>query len=142
MTSIKRPLAGLGAGVLLALTLTACGGYPSDASAKDFCGGVEDIITASGSVEGEEPTEKEWEKIQGSYEDLGEIGTPDDISDDERTGFEVIVDTVTGLDYDEAKEEFGDKGGDDELPGVSDSDSKKVDEFFDYAEKACPDLLG
>ncbi|KRA38983.1 MULTISPECIES: hypothetical protein [unclassified Nocardioides] len=142
MTSIKRPLATLGAGVLLALSLTACGGgYPTDASSKDFCGGIEDVVTASTDLKGDEPTEDEWKKIQGAYGDLGDVGTPKKISDDEREGFETVVDVVTDLDYDEAKKEFGDKGGEDNLPGVSDEENKNVEKFFTYAQKECADQL-
>lgn len=142
MTSIKRPLATLGAGALLALSLSACGGYPSDASTKDFCDGLQEVFTVSTGIEGDEPTENEWEDIQASYEDLGEIGTPEKISDDERKGFEVVVDVVTGLDYDEAKDEFGAEGGEDSLPGVSDEDDKNADKFFEYATETCADQLG
>ncbi len=140
MTSIKRPLGTLGAGVLLALSLTACGGgYPTDASSKDFCGGITDVVAKSSDLAGEEPTEDEWKDIQAAYEDLGDIGTPEKISDDEREGFEIVVDVVTDLDYDEAEKEFGDKGGEDNLPGVSDDDNKLVEKFFVYAQKECAD---
>lgn len=143
MTPIKRPLAAAGAAVLLGLTLTACGGsYPSDASKKDFCGGVEDVITATTAVEGEEPTEKEWEKLQEVYGDLGEIGTPKGIGDAERNGFEVIVDAITDLDYDEAKKSFGDDDGEDTIPGVSKEDEKDADKFFEYLGTTCADQLG
>ncbi|GAA1508265.1 hypothetical protein [Nocardioides humi] len=143
MTPIKRPLAAAGVAALLGLTLTACGGsYPADASTKDFCGGVQDVLTATTSVAGEEPTEDEWEDLQDAYEDLGEIGTPKEIGDDERNGFEVIVDTITDLDYDEAKKSFGDKDGSDAIPGVSKDDEKDADAFFEYVEKTCADQLG
>ncbi|MBM0126588.1 hypothetical protein [Pimelobacter simplex] len=144
MTPIKRPLAAAGAAVLLGLTLTACGGssYPSDASEKEFCGGVEDVLTATTSVSGEEPTESEWEKLQEAYGDLGDIGTPEDISDAERNGFEVIVDAITDLDYDEAKKSFGDEDGEDSIPGVSKDDEKDADKFFEYIQKTCADQLG
>lgn len=143
MTPIKRPLAAAGAAVLLGLTLTACGGggYPTDASKKDFCGSVEDVITTTSSVEGEEPTEEQWKKLQAAYEDLGEVGTPEDIGDAERNGFEVIVDAITDLDYDEAKKSFGDEGGD-RIPGVSKDDQKDAEKFFEYLGTTCADQLG
>ncbi|GAA3550527.1 hypothetical protein [Nocardioides daeguensis] len=142
MTPFKRPLAGAGVAVLLGLSLTACGGYPTDASKKDFCGGVEDVITSTSSVSGEEPTEAEWKKLQKAYGDLGDIGTPKDISDAERNGFEVIVDTITDLDYDEAKKSFGDNDGEDSIPGVSKNDEKDAEKFFTYSSKTCADQLG
>lgn len=141
MHSLKRPLAATGAAALLALSLTACGGgYPSDASDKDFCGGITDIVAAS-SVEGDEPTEEEWEKIQESYADLGDIGTPEGIGDEERNGFEVAVDAITDLDFDDAKKAFGDEDGEDTIPGVSKDDEKDVETFFDYAQETCADAI-
>ncbi|TNM42025.1 hypothetical protein FHP29_08670 [Nocardioides albidus] len=144
MTPFKRPLAAAGAAVLLGLTLSACGGggHPTDASKKEFCGGVEDVITTTNSVEGDEPTEAEWKKLQEAYGDLGDIGTPKGISDTERNGFEVIVDAITDLDYDEAKKSFGDKDGEDNIPGVSKDDEKDADKFFDYLTETCADQLG
>ncbi len=139
MTSIKRPLAAASAAALLGLTLTACGGYPTDASEKAFCDGLDDVIAATTSVVGAEPTKKEWEKLQEAYADFGEVGTPEKISDAERNGFEVTVDTITGLDYDEAKKSFGDEDGDDSIPGVSKEDQKDTVKFSEYAQKTCAD---
>jgi hypothetical protein len=138
MTSIKRPLAAAGATALLALSLSACGGgSPTDASKKDFCGGLADVVAASSAVSGEEPDEKEWETIQEAYADLGDIGTPDGIGETERNGFEVTVDTISGLDYDEAKKSFGDEDGSDSIPGVSKDEEKDVEKFFTYASDSC-----
>ncbi|MBM7517867.1 hypothetical protein [Nocardioides nitrophenolicus] len=144
MTPIRRPLAAVGAAALLGLTLTACGGgsYPTDASEKDFCGGVQDVLTTTDGVSGDEPTEAEWKKLQDAYGDLGDIGTPQGIGDAERNGFEVIVDAITGLDYDEAQKSFGDKDGTDAVPGVSKDDEKDVDKFFAYLPTVCADQLG
>ncbi len=141
MTPIKRPLATAGAAVLLALSLTACGGAPTDASEEDFCDAVGKTVEVIGSVEGDEPTEEEWEKVQGAYEDLGDVGTPEDIGEDERNGFEVVVDAITGLDYDEAKKSFGEEDGSDEIPGVSKDDEKDADRFFEYVGTTCQDQL-
>ena len=142
MTTIKRPLAAAGVAALLGLTLTACGNsYPEDASKKDFCGGLKDAFTVTTSVKGDEPSESEWKKIQKSYGDLGDIGTPKGIGKDERTGFEVIVDAITGLDYKEAKKSFGNKDGSNSIPGVSKDDEKKAEKFFEYATTTCQSEL-
>lgn len=142
MNVIKRPLAATSVAVLLGLALTSCGdSYPTDASKSDFCKEIGDTVKVTSKVTGDEPNESQWKDVQKAYGDLGDVGTPKGIGDSERKGFEVIVDTITGLDYDEAKKEFGDKGGDD-LPGVSKSDSKKADKFFEYAGKECAGQLG
>lgn len=113
---------------------------PAVAGNEEFCGGLEDIITATTAVQGEQPTEEEWEAIQEAYGDLGEIGAPADIGEREREGFEVIVEAVTELDYDEALKAFGDADGSDAIPGVSEEDNAKAEEFFVYASQACADL--
>ena len=141
MTPIKRPLAAAGAAALLALSLSACGGSPTDASKDDFCSAIGDTVEVAGSIKGDEPTEEEYEKIQDSYAGLGDVGTPEDIGDDERNGFEVLVDAVADLDYDEAKKSFGDNDGSDDIPGVSKDDQKDAEKFFLYAGETCQDAL-
>lgn len=139
MSPIKRPLAAAGSAVLLGLSLTACGSsYPTDASKADFCSAVEGAFKSFAETEGEEPTEKEWENSQKKFEELGDTGTPENIGDDERKGFEVMVDTITDLDYDEAKEAFKS----DEVPGVSEEDDKNVDKFSEWALTECAEELG
>lgn len=142
MTPIKRPLAAVGAAALLALSLTACGGGgPTDASKEDFCSSIKDTVTSATSVKGDEPTEDEWKDIQKAYEDLGDTGTPEDIGEDERNGFEVITDAISGLDYNEAKKSFGDEDGSDEIPGVSKDEQADAEKFFTYASKTCEDAF-
>ncbi|KRB78392.1 hypothetical protein ASE01_03710 [Nocardioides sp. Root190] len=142
MTFIKRPLAAAGATALLALSLSACGGgAPTDASKKDFCGGLADVVAASTAISGEEPDEKEWTTIQEAYADLGDIGTPEGIGEAERNGFEVTVEAIEGLDYDEAKKSFGDEDGSDSIPGVSKDEEKDVDKFSAYATKNCEEEI-
>ncbi len=141
MTPIKRPLAAVGAAGLLALSLTACGGSPTDASKDDFCAAIKDTVTSATSVEGDEPTEEEWKDVQKAYEDLGDTGTPEDIGDAERNGFEVITDAISGLDYDEAKKSFGSKDGSDDVPGVSKDEQDDAEKFFTYAGETCQDAM-
>ena len=114
----------------------------ADASTEDFCGGVEDIVEVSGDLEGEEPNEAEWEEIQEAYADLGEIGPPDDIPAEEREGFDVVIEAITTLSYDDAKAAFGDEDSSDDIPGVSPADNAKAEKFFAWAATACPDLAG
>lgn len=118
-------------------------GAPSgtiDASTQEFCDGLKDITATVGAVKGEIPTEAEWTAIQESYADLGEIGAPDGTTDRQVEGFEVVVDAVTGLSYAQAKAEFGDAGGD-TIPGVTEEENEKANEFFTYAGTLCADSL-
>lgn len=136
MTRIKRPAAAAGAAVLLAFSLTACGGAPDDASEGDFCDAFKGVFDSLLSAEGDTPTEDEWEGFQDAVGELEDTGTPEDISDDERNGFEVFVEAVADADYDDVKDESGD------IPGVSDDDQADGELFFAYGTKTCPDALG
>ena len=136
MTRIKRPAAAAGAAVLLAFSLSACGGAPTDASKDDFCETVNDT-----SVFENTDTEDVGDLVDAlkkQAENLEEVGTPDDISDDEREGFEIYVDAVNDLDADDFDSpEDLDNVEDD----YSDEENDKVNAFFDYQAKTCtPDI--
>ena len=127
---MKRVLS-VAALVLAGATLTACGGgvdAPTDASKDDFCG------VAGGTSVLEYFDEENQEFNAKEYGDaLAEVGTPDDISDDEREGFEIAVrelrDAGDGL-----SESDLDDLDDDE---ISDDENDKVDAFGDYTSETC-----
>lgn len=138
MTPIKRPLAAAGAAALLALTLTACGGAPADASVDDFCkvtqdeGGQEDFFKA---IE-EEDWDKVEELIKDQADEVEEVGTPDDISDDAREGFEIQLDAAKGISADDLEKAFKD----DEDPfeaDLSGDEKKKVEAYNEYETETC-----
>ena len=134
--TIKRPLAAAGATVLMAFALTACGGgassAPKDASKDKFC----ETYMAVGQDMTGEPSEEQWDKAKDQLEKLEEVGTPKGISDDAREGFEIFLDAVGDLDYDDAK----DMDASDTVPGVSEDDEKKVTEFLTYVTSECMDM--
>lgn len=71
---------------------TACGGSkgsaaPEDASKEDFC------TALAGFADSEDES-----KLQDHVDDLTETGTPSDISDDARKGFEYMVDNAKKID--------------------------------------------
>ena len=135
MTRIKRPAAAVGAAALLAFSLTACGGSsPDDASQGDFC---KDVGEAFNQDFATEPDEDQFNDFKDKVADLGDTGTPKDIPDDARNGFEVFVDAVDELDYDDVK----DAGADEDF-GISDDDQKDFEAFFAYAGTTCAEELG
>ncbi|HVK30143.1 MAG TPA: hypothetical protein VM575_17525 [Nocardioides sp.] len=140
MTPIKRPLAAAGAAALLALSLSACGGAPADASVEDFCkvtqdeAGQEDFVKAI--------QDEDWDKIEELIKDqadeVEEVGTPDDISDEAREGFEIQLDAAKGISADDLEKAFKD----DEDPfeaDLSSDDKKKVEAYTEYENKTCDD---
>ena len=141
MTSLKRPAAAVGAAALLAFSLTACGGggggsdAPESASKDDFCKAFADAFTPLANLQGD-PTEDQFNEFKDSVAHLGDVGTPSDISDDNRKGFEVFVDAVNDGSYDDFKSDSQN------LPGVSDDDEAKAEAFFTWASTECASELG
>ena len=137
MTRIKRPAAALGAAALLAFSLTACGGgssdAPDDASEDEFCETFNSIFESFGEGGGE-PTEEEFEEFQDRVAELADVGTPEDISEEQREGFEVFVDAIADADFDEIDMES------ETFPGVSEEDNAKTEDFANYAFEKCTEL--
>jgi len=92
--------------LLVGLGASACGGgassAPTDASKEKFCSNFENIPDDASGNE--------------AADVLKEVGTPDDISEDARKGFELLIDKADDFDnldnVDEAalKDEFGEDG--------------------------------
>lgn len=131
MTRTQR-LAPLGA-VLLALPLTGCGGAPTDASTADFCAAVNDRSWVE-----ELGTDPDGEEIVAQLEkwggELEETGTPEEIADDAREGFDITVDYLGDLDPDDFDnlEDLDPSAGD-----LSEDEQEKVDAFYAYVADTC-----
>lgn len=112
--------------VLVAGTMSACGGAggaPEDASKKDFCKAIE------GAPTDDKPSQDD---VDEWAEELKDTGTPDDISDDARNGFEVLVEALEDADVDE----LDDNSSFEDV--VKDKDDRKdVTKFFEYYGKTC-----
>ncbi|KAA1421965.1 hypothetical protein F0U44_06820 [Nocardioides humilatus] len=135
MTRIKRPAAAVGVAALLAFSLTACGGgSPDDASKGDFC---DDVTEAFNQDFASDPTEDEWNDFKDDVEALADTGTPENISDDARDGFEAFVDAVDDLDYDDVKD-----ADEDEDFGLDDEDQENFEKFFAYVGTECAEEFG
>lgn len=119
MTRIKRPAAAVGAAVLLAFSLTACGGAPTDASKDDFC-----------KVALDQPGD-DVDAIHNWADDLEEVGTPEDIPDDARDGFETLIDVAKDINEDDLKE---DSNFEDEF---SDEEQDNFAAYGEYLTKTC-----
>lgn len=140
MTPIKRPLAAAGAAALLALSLSACGGAPADASVEDFCKVTQDEASQEEFVKAVQ--DEDWEKIEELIKDqadeVEEVGTPEDISDDAREGFEIQLDAAKGISADDLEKAFKD----DEDPfeaDLSSDEKEKVEAYTEYENETCDD---
>lgn len=142
MTPLKRPLASAGAAVLLGLALTACGGgAPSDASVDEFC----EVVTGTADDEAfsKAVADEDWDKladlIKEQADNVEEVGTPEDIPDDAREGYEIQLDAAKDVDPDDIEKAFK-EGGEGEDPFTADLDKdekKKLEAYTSYQAKTC-----
>ena len=104
---------------------TTCGARaaPGAASESDFCQAIEAAPTD------DKPSQDDVDKWT---EELKDTGTPDGIGDDERHGYEVLVDALDDVDVD-------DLGDDTKFEDVvkDAGDRKDVEAFFAYYGKTC-----
>lgn len=132
MTRIPLP-AAVAATVLLALSLSACGGPPTDASKPGFCEVANDRSWAE-----DLPADADGEQIVDGFaswsEDLEEVGTPEGIPEDARKGFEVTVDYLGDLDPDDF-EDLGDAA--EVTDDLSEDEQEEVDAYNAYVAETC-----
>jgi len=131
MTRIKRPAAAVGAAALLAFSLSACGGAPTDASEKDFCKAYND--SAFNADIDEDDFDAQADALNEYAEKLDEVGTPEDIPDDARKGFEVIVEAFGDVNADDLEDEDAQQAIEDKYK----DDEDDVSAFFAYATTTC-----
>lgn len=147
MISTKHPVVAAGAALLFTLSLTSCGGAPTNASEEDFC---ERVNAAAGEDFGKALNEGNWDRIaeltMKAAKAAEKIGTPEDIPDDAREGWQIQIDAAKNLDGDklekdyEASLEDPDAASEDDDPftaDLSDEDKKKVKAYTDYEAETC-----
>ena len=143
-TSARKAALALAGATLAVGTLAGCGGgddgeassAPDDASQEDFCAAFaklyQDVLggalddDSSLSVKGI----KDW------AEDMAEVGTPEDMPDEARKGFEVFLDAARDLPDDATLDDLETFGDD-----LSEADQKAGDEFGTWAATTCGDQL-
>ncbi len=113
--------------VLVASGAAACGGSPEDASVDDFCEAAVSVPTDS------DPDAK---AIKDWADRMDETGTPKDMPDDARDGFELFIKTAKGLDDDASAEEMQEADKD-----FSDQDNDSVDAYSKYVADTCADQM-
>lgn len=138
------------AALLIGAAASACGGggagggAPSDASEKEFCQTqsslLEDLMPADMSNP-ELPSDEQMAKaVKDWAEKIEQVGTPDDISDDARKGFEAIVEQANEIDASDfsiEKLEQLEAGGKD----ASAEDKLQADAFEKYLTDTCGNPL-
>jgi len=143
MTFIKRCAVAGTTAVLLAFSLTACGGddasdasdAPDDASVEDFC----EAFNEDDGLDEDASAEEQVDAAKEQADKVIEAGTPEDMTDDEREGFEIFVDAIKDLDEDAIKDFEGaeDENAYREALGVDEDEFEKVTAFLTYSSEAC-----
>ena len=120
---------------LVAGATAGCGasGPPTDASEKDFCGVFEDFYAEMGEMGADASTSDGIKALKKVAEELKEVGTPEDISDDAREGFELTIEAIESIEDDATEEEIGKLLEED----FSKEEQEKADAFDEYLEKTC-----
>ena len=105
-TTARTRLTAGAAVLIVGSVLSACGGggsgAPDDASEKDFCATqtslLEDLMPDDMNNP-ELPSDEEMARAVKNWgEKIEEVGTPEDISDDARKGFERVVEMANDID--------------------------------------------
>jgi hypothetical protein len=145
-TRISRAAVTIASGAFLLTGLTACGGdsdgggsgtsAPADASSEDFCtafnGLYEKVLGNVTSADTSQAIKafKEWAA------DMKDVGTPEDMPDDARHGFDVFVDAAANIDDDATVADLQNFGDD-----LSEEDQSAGETFGDWASDNCPSPL-
>lgn len=114
-----RRIALVGASLALLGGMTvACGGSPEDASEGDFCDAMAKVQDTD-----------DFEDTQDAIDELEDVGTPEDISDEGREGFEIMIDISGDSDSDDEANE--------KLEDLDEDEQKAVSEFLKYESETC-----
>lgn len=118
--------------ILVAGAATGCGGgSPSDASNESFCDAYDSLFTDMGAMA--ESDEGELVEIIKAWgREMQETGTPDDIPEQAREGFEASMEMIEELDETTTPEDF------DKLDQeMSEAQKDAVDAFDTWTTETC-----
>lgn len=127
--------------LLLATTLTACGGdgasgAPKDASRAEFCDAYATQIESLARIDPERDADRAVAGLQDWAEQGRDVGTPEDMPAAARRGFETIVEEISDLDPDATARDLERLG--DDLGREAERD---LTAFGEYAVSTCPEAV-
>lgn len=142
--STRTRLALSSAVLLVGAVTTACGGggsgAPADASEEEFCDAqsslLEDLLPEDMTTPEMPSNEDMAQSVQDWGAEIEEVGTPEDIPDAARAGFEAIVEQakdIDAADFDTEKLEELEMGGADASAEVK----EQAQAFSDYLTETC-----
>jgi hypothetical protein len=147
-TTIRARLTLTSAVLLVAALTAACGGggsgAPGDASEDGFCEAADSLLTDLVPDDLSAPEVPSDEDMARAVKDWGtrmeEVGTPEDISDEAREGFEAVlarIEEIEASDFSaENLEELGNGGAE-----ASEEVQRQAEAFGDYVTETCGDPM-
>lgn len=129
--------------LLVGAATAACGGgsgAPESASKDDFCTAQTSLFTSLDLGDGTElPSEKDLADAMHTWADkIEEVGTPENISDDARKGFEETVKAA----HDVSEADLKSPDLDSLEADMSDEAKKQVEAFTTYVNDTCGSMFG
>ena len=120
---------------LVAGTTVGCGdsGPPTDASTEEFCGVFEDFYADLAKLGADAEAADAVAALKDVADRLQEIGTPEDISEEARAGFEVTVEAIENIDEDASEEDINKLLEE----NFSEEEKKQADAFNSYLGETC-----
>jgi len=104
-------------------------------STEDFCGALKDFRDDLGAAADPKTDPAGYvTTLKEAAGKLRDLGTPSDMPDDARAGFELTVTTITELPDDATGDDVA------EINDVSDADKAKIAALEDYIREECRDL--
>ena len=121
--------------------LTGCGGdddgggssAPDDASKEDFCSTFNGLYTDVMADVDPDDDSAAIKALKSWVDDMKEVGTPEDMPEDARKGFEVFIDEASKIDDDASMDDLDSLGDD-----LSDEDNDAAEAFGEWATDNCP----
>lgn len=120
---MRRALWPASIGLVMAV-LTGCG-PPTDASVNDFCDVIDDF-----------PTSFNQQEMEDYLNSLKDTGTPEDIPDEARDGFELSIEILEEVDFDADDQDIADDLQD-RRDDLDDDEQDAVEAFDDYRAETC-----
>lgn len=143
--TVRTRLTAAGVVLLVSAATAACGGgsgsgAPESASKDDFCSAQQSLFTSLDLGDGTElPSEKELADAMHTWADkIEEVGTPENISDDARKGFEETVKAA----HDVSEADLKSPDLDSLEADMSDEAKKQVEAFSSYVNDTCGSMFG
>lgn len=126
--------------VLIAGLLAGCGdeggeAAPDNATQEEFCDAYAGLFSSFGDMDPGD-TSAGIEAFKDWGDSMREVGTPEDIPEDARRGFEVMLDSIDEIDAEATEEELAELGED-----LSEGDQESGTAFVTWATEECPDAM-